>query len=175
MKKTIETTDCKTCREHLAELLLDDAFAAEHLELAAHMKGCGACSQELAELRATFALLDHWTAPEPTPYFDAKVHVGLREAVAAAPEGLWERMRSFMLFSTGRALRPAMAAALAVLMVAGGGGVMMGVYPRTAAVQASPAVNDLRILDNNAQALQQMDQLLDDSSNTEDGSGRPTT
>jgi hypothetical protein len=39
------------------------------------------------------------------------------------------------------------------------------------AVQASPTVNDLKILDNNAKALQQMDQLLDSS----DDSGPPST
>jgi hypothetical protein len=39
-------------------------------------------------------------------------------------------------------------------------------------VQASPTVNDLKILDNNAQALQQMDQLLDSS---DDSSGPPSS
>jgi hypothetical protein len=42
-------------------------------------------------------------------------------------------------------------------------------------VAASPTVNDLKILDNNAQAIQQMDQLLDDSaSSKDDNSGPPS-
>jgi anti-sigma factor RsiW len=173
MKNTELKIDCKTCRKHLAELLLDDAYAAERPEFAEHMKGCADCAAEFAELRATFALLDGWTAPEPTPYFDAKVHVRLREEQAAAPEGFLERMRSFWMFSTGRAMRPLTVGALAVVMLAGGGGVLMGVYPRSTPVTASPTVNDLRILDRNAQALQQMDQLLD--APADEGTAQPTT
>jgi len=37
----------------------------------------------------------------------------------------------------------------------------------------SPAVNDLKILDNNAQAIQQMNQLLDDSASTVDDTPGP--
>jgi hypothetical protein len=167
--------DCKTCREHLAELLLDDAFAAARPGFAEHMKGCEGCSAELMELRSTFALLDSWTAPEPTPYFDAKVQVRLREELAAPPAGVWERMRSFLLFSTGRGLRPMMAGALAVVMLAGGGGVLIGVYHPAPAVTASPTVNDLKILDRNAQALQQMDQLLEEPASGDEGTAQPTT
>lgn len=175
MKTNERKIDCKTCREHLAELLLDDEYAALRPEFAEHMKGCAGCATELSELRATFAVLDGWTAPEPTPYFDAKMHVRLREELAAPPAGVWERMRSFMMFSTGRAMRPMMAGALALLMVAGGGGVVLGVYQQQAPVASSPAVNDLRILDRNAQALQQMDQLLEEPVGADEGTAPPTT
>jgi hypothetical protein len=176
MKNLDQKVDCKRCREYLADLLLEDGFAASHPEFAVHMKACAGCAGELAALRSTFALLDGWTAPEPSPYFDAKVEVRLREELAAPPEGLWERVRSFIIFSTGRTLRPAMAGALAVAMLAGGGGAVIGMYhPAAAPASAySPTVNDLRILDNNAQALQQMDQLLDDSG-TDDATAQPTT
>jgi anti-sigma factor RsiW len=168
-------TDCKTCNSHLADLLLDADYAAAHPELEAHMAACTECRTELSELRATYALLDHWTAPEPSPYFDTRLHVLLREAQAAPREGLWERARSFFLFSTGRHLRPAMTGALAVLMLIGGG-TGVGIYEHNnAVVAASPTVNDLKILDNNAQAIQQMDQLLDDSaSSKDDNSGPPS-
>jgi anti-sigma factor RsiW len=166
-------TDCKTCKSHLADLLLDAGYAAAHPEFSAHMAACTECRTELAELRATYALLDHWTAPEPSPYFDTRMHVLLREAQEAPREGLWERTRSFFLFSTGRHLRPAMTGALAVLMLIGGG-TGVGIYEHNnAVVAASPAVNDLRILDNNAQAIQQMNQLLDDSAPNKDDSGPP--
>jgi len=156
-------TDCKSCREHLADLLLDEKYAAAHPELGAHLAACGECSAELAELKATFAVLDHWEAPEPSPYFDTRLRARLREAAAAEPEGLWERMRSFLMFSTGRRLKPALAGALALVMVAGGGSLFLGVNQQPPPVMASPTVNDLKILDNNAQAFQQMDQLLDSS------------
>jgi len=173
MKNTNLKIDCKTCRERLADLLLDDSYAAARPEFAEHMADCSGCTAELAELRATFALMDDWTAPEPTPYFDTRMQARLREEIAAAPAGVWERMRSFLLFSTGRGMRPMMAGALAVVMIAGGGGVLLGVYPRTGPETASPTVNDLRILDRNAQALQQMDQLLDEPA--DEGTAQPTT
>lgn len=173
MKNEMKTIDCKSCREHLADLLLDESYAAKRPDVAAHMAACAECGAELAELRSTFALLDEWHTPEPSAFFDTKLKARLREAVAAEPEGIWERMRSFFLFSTGRSLRPAMAGAVALAMLAGGGGVLLGVHQQTPTVAASPAVNDLKILDNNAQALQQMDQLLDASS--DDTSDPPTT
>jgi anti-sigma factor RsiW len=164
-------TNCKTCRTHLADLLLDESYAAAHADMAEHLAGCEECRTELAELKATFALLDSWTVPEPSAYFDSKLHARLREAQAAAPEGLWSRVRSFVAFSTGRGLRPAMAGALALVLVLGGGGTLINIY-RPVAAQPSAAVNDLKILDNNAQAIQQMDQLLDAS---DDGTAPPTT
>jgi hypothetical protein len=174
MKNTgVLKIDCKVCRERLAELLLDDAYAAARPEFAEHMAGCEDCASELSELRATFSMMDEWTAPEPTPYFDAKVHVRLREELEAAPAGFWERMRSFVLFSTGRGVRPVMAGVLAVSVLLGGGGVLLDVYPHAATEKASPTVNDLRILDRNAQALQQMDLLLEDPA--DEGTTQPTT
>lgn len=169
--------DCKTCNTHMPDLLLDESFAASNPAVAAHLAACTACAAELQELRSTFALLDAWTAPEPTPYFDSKLHVRLREAAAAQPEGFWERIRSFLLFSTGRSLRPALAGALAFTMLIGGGSV--GLYQQhqsaAAAASVSATVGDLKILDNNAQALQQMNQLLDDSGSSSDDSATPPT
>ena len=144
-------TDCRTCRSHLADVLVDESYVSAHPEIAAHMVACAECRTELEDLQSTFALLDAWTAPEPSPYFDAKLHARLREAQASAPEGLWDRVCSFLLFSTGRRLRPAMAGALALVLVLGGGGTFAGLYQ---------------------QALQQMDQLLDSS---DDDSAPPTT
>ena len=161
---------CKECREHLADLLLDPAAVPS--EIQSHLAQCAACSKELAGLQATFAALDAWEAPEPSPYFDTRLHARLREAQAAPPEGFWERMRAFFAYSTGRHLRPAMAGALALVLIAGGGSVL-GVHHFGEQNQTSATVNDLKILDNNAQTMQQMDQLLDDSSDDSDSS--PTT
>jgi len=170
--KNTTSTDCKTCRTHMPDLLLDENYAASHTEIASHLASCAGCAAELNDLRATFALLDGWAAPEPSPYFDSKLHVRLREAEAAGPEGFWERARAFLLFSTGRSLRPALSGALAFVMLVGGGG--LGLYMHQPAPAASATVNDLKILDNNAQAIQQMDQLLDDSG-SDDSSTPPTT
>ncbi|QMV20254.1 hypothetical protein GOB94_06300 [Granulicella sp. 5B5] len=171
------TTDCKACRTHMPDLLLDETFLAAHPEMKAHLAACADCAKELDELRATFDLLDTWTAPEPSAYFDSKLHVRLREAEAAHPEGFWERTRSFLLFSTGRGLRPALAGALAFAMLIGGGsfGLYLEHQPSNQPSASSATVNDLKILDNNAQALQQMDQLLDDSGSSVDDTSTPPT
>lgn len=175
--ETVMTT-CKHCRSYLPDLLLDDAYTSAHPELKQHLLACAACRAELTELRSTFALLGEWKAPEISTYFDSRLHARLREAVAAPPEGLWERMRSYFLFSTGRQLRPALAGALAFVLLIGGG-TFANFYPGRNAVPPSSdsaTVNDLKILDNNVQAEQQMDQLLDDSTaGANDSAAVPTT
>jgi hypothetical protein len=173
--------DCKTCRSHMADLLLEPDFAAGNPVMAAHLAACAECRTELAELRSTFALLDEYSAPEPSPYFDSRLHARLREVQAEAPEGFFARLHSYFLFSTGRALQPAMATALALMLLIGGGGTFWQMHgtqqtdpSQPHAVSASAAVNDLNVLDNNAQAEQQMGQLLDQSG-SEDGDTPPTT
>jgi hypothetical protein len=165
--------NCTTCQTHLPDLLLDDGFEAAHPEIAAHLAACADCAQELAELRATFAVMDAWTAPEPSPYFDSRLHARLREAAEAQPEGFLERMRDFLMFSTGRQWRSAMAGALMLALLVGGGSFAGFEYANRPKPQPSATVNDLKILDNNAQAYQQMDQLLD--ANNDDPGDPPTT
>lgn len=173
MKEMMDITiGCKACEMYLADLLLDDCFLAAHPEIAEHLSRCADCRSELEQLQSTFALLDEWVTPEPSAYFDTRLHAKLRELRASEPEGLWSRIRSFVLFSTGRSFRPALAGTLAAVLVLGGG-TFAGLYQH-APVEAkvSPTVNDLKILDNNAQALQQMDQLLDAK---DDGSAPPSS
>ena len=38
MKNEMKKIDCKSCREHLADLLLDESYAAKRPEVSAH---CG--------------------------------------------------------------------------------------------------------------------------------------
>jgi len=154
-------TNCKETQERLPDLLLDPASVPPAVE--EHVASCANCQDELGSLVRTFNALDEWTAPEPSPYFDTRLHARVREAQAAAPEGFFERMRSFLLFSTGRQLRPALAGALALALLVSGGS-FLGVHGiHGAKITDSATVDDLKILDNNAQALQQMDQLLDDN------------
>jgi hypothetical protein len=161
---------CKMTQERLPDLLLDPASVPAPVQ--AHVAVCTVCRGELGSLIATFNALDTWTAPEPSPYFDTRMHARIREAQTAAPEGFFERAKSFLLFSTGRQLRPAIAGALALVLVASGGS-FVGIYgvPGHQASQMSATVNDLKVLDNNEQAIQQMDQLLDDN----DDQDPPTT
>jgi predicted anti-sigma-YlaC factor YlaD len=166
---------CYDCQSALPELLLDPANRA-HAVAREHLKSCPTCNEEFRSLEATFALLDTWQAPEPSPYFDQKLAVRLREEQALPAIGWFERMRSRLLFNTGRQFRPAVAGALAVaLLVAGGTFADLSGFPHPAKAQISATVNDLQILDKNDQALQAMNLLLQDDSPSNDSSALPPT
>ena len=161
--------NCKDCLNSLPNLLLDPT-APSNTSAREHLVACASCNEEFRSLKATFDLLDSWKAPEPSPYFDQKLAVRIREEQVAPPAGWFERMRARLLFNTGRQFRPAMVTALALVIIVGGGtAANLSLHP--APVQASAAVNDLQNLDNNAQAIQTMDQLLQDDS--ADDSGAP--
>jgi hypothetical protein len=165
MMTTKTNIGCNECRELLPDLLLDPQAAAQHHSAAIHLKSCAECRSEYEGLRATFALMDDWTAPEPSAYFDTRLRARLREEMDAQPEGLWERLRSFVLFSTGRQFRPIVAGALGCVLLLGGAGTLAGIYtPWNHVAAPSATVDDLKIMDNNAQAEQQLNQLLDDNS-----------
>ncbi len=154
------TGDCKNYQNYLPDLLFDPK--AVPAAISTHLFGCDRCRSEVNELRATMLLMEEWTAPEPSAFFDSQLHARLRVEQAAAPEGFWERLTSFMRYSTGRVLRPAMAGALGVAMLLGGGtAVTVLVHQAAAPAVSSPTVNDLKIYDNNAQAVDQMDMLED--------------
>lgn len=129
--------NCKDVRENLIELL---AEGQADPSVAAHVKECGNCAQELESMRKTMALLDEWEAPEPTPYFLTRLQAHVREEQGKQPEGwlLWAR-------------KPWLATALATVLVIGSG-VYLYINPpeQTPTPQAQVgAVNDLESLDKN--------------------------
>ncbi len=164
--------NCKDCQKDLADYLFEPGSnEGPKSPVGEHLAACEACSAELADLRKTMDLLDAWDAPEPSPYFDQKLAVMLREEQAKAPAGWMERIRERLLFNTGRQFRPALVGALALAVLLGGGsfaGLTVFHQPGTV-VQASAAVEDLQILDKNEQAIQQMDQLLQDDGDNDSG------
>ena len=160
--------NCKNCQSSLPDLLLDPA-ASTNAAAREHLAACAACSEDFRSLKATFDLLDTWKAPEPSLYFDQKLAVRLREEQAAPPAGFWERMRARLLFNTGRQFRPALVGALALVVILGGGtAANLAILHTETGVQASATVNDLQLLDTNVQAIQTMDQLLQDDNSTDD-------
>jgi len=154
-----KTMNCNICQNALPDLLLDPAAPANEAAHA-HIAHCDSCARELASYEATFALLDSWQAPEVSPYFDQKLAVRLREAQSAPAAGWFERLRIRLQLNTGRQLRPALGSALALVLIVGGGSFSISSFLRPQPVQASTTVKDLQRLDKNEQALQQMDQLL---------------
>ena len=107
-------------------------------------------------------LLDEWQVAEPSPWFDGRMMARFREEQQRAPEGFFARWRDRFLFGNTVSVKPMLAGAMALLLVAGGGGYlqMQHAHPTTPA-GVSATVQDLQVLDNNEQAIQQMDQLLD--------------
>src|SRR5882757_4856769 len=97
--------NCKHCQDSLPDLLLNAASPA-NAAAREHLAACAACNDGFHALKATFDLLDTWKAPEPSPYFDQRLAVRLREEVAAPPAGWFERLRTRLLFNTGRQFRP---------------------------------------------------------------------
>jgi hypothetical protein len=166
--------NCKDCQTVLLDLLLEPG-APSNAAARSHLDSCSKCNHEFKSLEATFTLLDSWKAPEPSPYFDQKLAVRLREEQAKAPEGWFERLKSRLLFSTGRQFRPALAGALALILLVGGGTFANLTGFSRPTPQASAAVQDLQILDKNDQALQAMDQLLQDDGPAEDNTTPPTS
>ena len=164
--------NCKDCQSVFLDLLLDPG-APSNAAARGHIESCTACNQEFKSLEATFALLDTWKAPEPSPYFDQKLAVRLREEQALAPAGWFERLKSRVLFNTGRQLRPALAGALALVLVIGGGTFAGVSGMHHSAPQTSATVQDLQLLDKNDQALQTMDQLLQDGGSADDAAAPP--
>jgi anti-sigma factor RsiW len=166
--------NCKDCQSVLLDLLLDPS-APSNAAARSHLESCAKCNREFKSLEATFALLDTWKAPEPSPYFDQKLAVRLREEQAMPPAGWFERLKSRLLFNTGRQFRPAMAGALILILLVGGGTFanLSGFGHSTP--QTSAAVQDLQILDKNDQALQAMDQLLQEDGPAEDNAAPPTS
>ena len=166
MKQT--NTNCKMVNETLADLLLDSHAVPAKVQ--AHVAECDDCQSELAKLQATMQLLDTWEAPEPSPYFLTRLGARMREERQAAPAG-WlargmARIRASIVYGPGLHVRPLAAMALTVMLFVGGG-TYLGVTNWMQPVQPTPlaaTVNDLQILDSNAQVLDQMESLSTNSS-----------
>ena len=121
--------NCKLCQDALPNLLFDPAAPANRAARA-HIAACAVCAHQLASLQATLSLLDTWQAPEVSPYFDQKLAVRLREMQSAPPAGWFEQLKTRLLLNTGRHLRPALAGALALVLVAAGGSFGIATFQR---------------------------------------------
>jgi len=96
--------------------------------------------------------------PEPSPYFDVRLHARLREEAARQPSGWWQWIR-----------KPALAVSLAVLMVMSvtlfrtdaGWNHSMSDGPTAMMAEPGTAVGDLQALDRNHELYSDFE-LLDD-------------
>jgi len=153
---------CGTIREELMEAVLSGPELAT-AAVQEHMATCAACAQEVASLRETMNLLDEWRAPEPSPYFGARLRAHLREEQA-------HQGRSWLAWLR----RPAVVTAAAALMAVGVG-MLEGVHWKEThrdmmavadtgqpqIVNTGAAVSDLQYLDNHADLFTDFDALDD--------------
>jgi hypothetical protein len=161
----MENTELKNgkCAAGMESRLADLLFDADAAPVAVrkHVEQCAPCRTELAELKATMALLDTWEGPEPSPYFFTRLNARMREERQAAPAGWFGRLRARLAYGPSMHVRPIAAMALTVVLLIGGGtylNVTQWDQPATPQGQAA-VVGDLQLLDNNAQLLDQMEAM----------------
>jgi anti-sigma factor RsiW len=156
---------CNEIRELLPDLAAGLVVAAP--EVNTHLRSCSDCAGTLAEFQKTMALLDEWIAPEPSPYFDTRLHARLREEAAKQPSSWMARLRI-----------PALAMSIAAILAVGATIVRVeykkfDTRPGPIAVAVpGTAVGDLQALDNNHDVYADSD-LLDDLQVQEDVNANP--
>ena len=125
-----------------------------------HIAECAECAEELASMEKTWKVLDEWQAPEPSPFFDAKLYARLREEQATPPATLFERAKAWLLYSTNLQMRQLAAGSLGAALLIIGGGTFALLDQQVAPVpQTSATVRDLQSYDGNAQLFQQLNAL----------------
>jgi hypothetical protein len=156
---------CKDLKDEIFEAALSGAAPAENIKT--HISTCAACESEYQSLRSTMNVLDTWTAPEPSPYFDVRLRARLREVKEKEQHGRfaqWMEKLGLSPFSW----KPLAAATFALMMAVGGGlyvagpSGMVSTHPT---VEAACPVVDLQALDKNQQVLNELQDLEDDGSN----------
>jgi len=68
--------NCEMAEAELLDVMNTDQVSTE---LQAHLRQCPKCASQLAALRQTSSMLDAWSVPEPSLYFDARLQARLRE------------------------------------------------------------------------------------------------
>jgi anti-sigma factor RsiW len=147
---------CNETRELMPDLA--SGLTAVTPEVKDHLDSCAECAGKLEAFRQTMSLLDEWQAPEPSPYFDVRLHARLREESAKQPVGWLGWLR-----------RPVLAASFALVMLVSVSLVRMNSGERGNTTASSPvvvaepgtAVGDLQALEKNQNLYSDFD-VLDD-------------
>lgn len=108
---------CEDVRARLVDLLYAEAGDLERASLAAHLEQCGECRAAWSELRSLSSAFDRWTAPAPMGIAERVLAaLAVREASAARAHAATLGFQHLLAF----VLAGALAAALSLLLVAGG-------------------------------------------------------
>jgi hypothetical protein len=155
-------TKCTAMETKLAEMLLDPEAAPAKVKT--HVAECESCRKELDELRATMAVMDAWTTPEPSPYFMTRLGARMREEREAPRQSWFQRIRARFAYGPQMHARPLAAMALTVMLLIGGGaylGVTNIEQPQPKPGVDAAVVHDLQTIDSNAQVLDQLEAISD--------------
>ena len=152
--------NCRMIQDRLPDLALDDAPVAPEVET--HLRGCAQCSEIFEGMRATMNLLDEWSAPEPSPFWDVRMQARLREEQQRVVSRGWLQWLR----------RPALSVAAALCLVTGIGLYQVGrfmvaserqlpdkAWMRPIPAPAGTAVADLQFLEEHRDMLQDFDAL----------------
>lgn len=149
---TFREMTCNEIREQMLDLAASSNPASGEMEK--HLRACAQCAEEMQSFRQTMALMDEWTTPEPSPYFDTRLNARLREEMAKPAPGWLHWFR-----------RPVLAVSLAVLMAVGitvfHSGDSNPSHEPMAQIEPGTAVGDLQALDKNNELYSDFD-VLDD-------------
>jgi hypothetical protein len=156
---------CTGMGTKLADMLLDPESAPAKVKT--HVAECDSCRKELEELRATMTVLDSWTAPEPSPYFLTRLNARMREERESPRQGWFERLRARFVYGPSTHTKPLAAMALSVMLLIGGGAYLgiANLEQQQAPNSEAAVVRDLQTLDNNAQLLDQLESISENSNN----------
>jgi hypothetical protein len=149
--------NCNDVREHIFDLIEEGNAAPQ--DVRRHVAECAACAAEVNSLRKTMALLDEWSAPEPSPCFDVRLEARLREEKAAQQHGLLGSMKAVWL---GLRWQPVMAASLSFAIAVGV--IVYQTSHTSRESRPSAAVADLQALEKNADVYNNLDLVYDDDS-----------
>lgn len=161
---------CEKFQAFLPDMVLEPTHVPAAVRL--HFEECAACRTEWNELQATMRLLDEWKTPEPSPYFDTRMAARLRQEKASETPGWLERLRARLLIGGHVHFRPAMAAALGLLMIVGAGTYEEFAHLNRTATPTpavSATVKDLELYDSNAKTLRELAAFEE----TEPATGQP--
>jgi predicted anti-sigma-YlaC factor YlaD len=158
--------NCKTIHDQLPDVALGITPAPPEVE--AHLGECRHCADTLQALRSTMNLLDEWSAPEPSPFWDVRMQARLREEQQRASAGWLQWLR-----------RPVLSVAAALCLVVGIGVIQVerflkqGENPQVVEgirsnAPTGTAVSDLQYLDKNSEMLQNFDALDDMDGDADD-------
>ena len=118
--------DCKHVNDNLVDYIYQELDAEELARIEGHLGECEACARELQAFERTRELMQQLPQPEPSASVtESLLREAGRAARAGAQPGPWERVRMGL---RGLVAHPAMAAAVAVVLVLG---VSLYAYQRT--------------------------------------------